>query len=195
MVLKKQIVRTLIEEIVVDVEKPQNDIVLVIHWAGGHHTELREPTHWRKRRGKSVDLKKIIATLRKLLTDEAIASVLNREKLTTCDGATWTKQGVEAFRTENRIAIYSGDTKEGHGWMTQAEAATYLQISPMSMTRFVQMGIIPAEQPCPGFPTVIKKEDLEIPRIKEAVSQLKTSNKRPLSHHPDQRNLFDVKDF
>jgi DNA invertase Pin-like site-specific DNA recombinase len=195
MVLKKQIVRTLIEEIVADLEKPQNDIVLVIHWAGGHHTELREPTRWRKRRGKSSDLKKIIATLRKVLTDEAIASVLNREKLTMCDGATWTAQRVATFRTKNQIAIYSDDTKEAHGWMTQAEAATYLQISPMSMTRLVQMGIIPAEQPCPGFPTVIKKEELEIPRVQAAVLQLKLSGKRPLSHHPDQRNLFEPTNF
>jgi hypothetical protein len=49
MILKKQIVRTLIVEIVVDLEKPKNEVVLIIHWAGGHHTELRAPTHWRKR--------------------------------------------------------------------------------------------------------------------------------------------------
>ena len=44
--LRKQIIRTLIEKIIVDLEKPQNDVVLTIHRAGGHHTLLREPTHW-----------------------------------------------------------------------------------------------------------------------------------------------------
>ena len=46
--LKKQIIRTLIEEIIVDLKKPHNEVVLTIHWAGGHHTMLREPTHWKK---------------------------------------------------------------------------------------------------------------------------------------------------
>ena len=74
MVLKKQIVRTLIEEIVVDLEKPTNEVVLIIHWAGGHHTELRAPTHRKKRRTITDDPKLIVRTLRKVLTDEAIAS-------------------------------------------------------------------------------------------------------------------------
>ena len=41
MVLKKQIVRTLIEEIVVDLDEEHDELTLWIHWAGGHHTELQ----------------------------------------------------------------------------------------------------------------------------------------------------------
>ena len=48
--LKKRIVRTLIEEVVVDVDGQADEIVAVVHWKGGVHTELRIP---RRRRGYS----------------------------------------------------------------------------------------------------------------------------------------------
>src|SRR6185295_15222701 len=46
--LKKQIVRTLIEEVVVDVNGEGGEVIAVIHWKGGVHSELRVP---RRRRG------------------------------------------------------------------------------------------------------------------------------------------------
>ena len=48
--LKKRIVRTLIHEIVTDVDAAAGEVILVIHWKGGVHTELRLP---RRRRGHS----------------------------------------------------------------------------------------------------------------------------------------------
>src|SRR5581483_7914184 len=39
--LKKRIVRTLIEEVLVDVDSPKGELLLTIHWKGGVHTELR----------------------------------------------------------------------------------------------------------------------------------------------------------
>ena len=41
--LKKRLVRTLIHEIVVDVDPDAGEVILVIHWKGGAHTELRLP--------------------------------------------------------------------------------------------------------------------------------------------------------
>ncbi len=173
--------RTLIEEIIVDLEKPNNEIVLTVHWAGGHHTELRAPKHWRKRRGTTDGLKSIVRTLRKVLTDEAIASALNRERLCTEEGETWTSQRVSDLRHQHRIPAFFPENKQQQGWMTQAEAATCLEISPMSVTRLVQAGIVPAEQPRSGLPTVIKREDLNLEHVTRAVSLLKTSHNRPLS--------------
>ena len=48
--LKKRIMRTLIEEVVVDMDPEGGEIIAVIHWKGGVHTELRIP---RRRRGYS----------------------------------------------------------------------------------------------------------------------------------------------
>lgn len=46
--LKKRIVRTLIEEVMVDVDSQAGEIIAVVHWKGGVHTEVRIP---RRRRG------------------------------------------------------------------------------------------------------------------------------------------------
>jgi len=39
--LKKRIVRTVIQEVVADIDDEASEIILVIHWIGGVHTELR----------------------------------------------------------------------------------------------------------------------------------------------------------
>ncbi len=39
--LKQRIVRILIKEIITDVEESRREIILLIHWAGDHHSELR----------------------------------------------------------------------------------------------------------------------------------------------------------
>src|SRR5437899_92433 len=41
--LKKRLVRTLIHEVVVDVDADAGEVILLIHWKGGVHTELRVP--------------------------------------------------------------------------------------------------------------------------------------------------------
>src|SRR5512134_998749 len=47
--LKKRIVRTLIQEIVADIDDAAAEIVLIVHWIGGLHSEMRLP---RRRRGQ-----------------------------------------------------------------------------------------------------------------------------------------------
>src|SRR3954451_20800364 len=41
--LKKRIVRTLIQEIVADLDDASAEIILVVHWAGGAHSQIRLP--------------------------------------------------------------------------------------------------------------------------------------------------------
>ena len=41
MCLKQRIIRILMREIVADVDESRKEIVLLIHWAGGRHSELR----------------------------------------------------------------------------------------------------------------------------------------------------------
>jgi hypothetical protein len=195
MVLKKQIVRTLIEEIVVDVDESTDEVFLTVHWAGGHHTPLRVSRRSGRSRRKANDLAAVVDTLRKVLNDTAIATALNREKIGTDEGTNWTARRVAAFRKKSNIPAHSARTQEANGWITQAQAATSLDISPMSVARFVRAGIIPAEQPHPGFPTVINRHALQLDQVKDAVLALKNSHNRPLSHDPNQLSLYDVTDF
>ena len=41
--LKKRIVRELIREVIADLDEQDGEIILVVHWMGGVHTELRLP--------------------------------------------------------------------------------------------------------------------------------------------------------
>ena len=195
MVLKKQIVRALIEEIVVDVEESTDEVLLTVHWAGGHHTPLRVSRRSGRSHRKVNDVVVVVDTLRKVLNDTAIATALNREKIGTDEGTNWTARRVAAFRKKSYIPAHSARTQEANGWITQAQAATSLDISPMSVARFVRAGIIPAEQPHPGLPTVINRDALQLDQVKNAVLALKNSHNRPLSHDPNQLSLYDVTDF
>lgn len=190
MILKKQIVRMLIQEIITDVDEEHDEVRFWIHWSGGHHTELRVPRRGRRRRLPAKDLQAVFEVLRKVLTDELMAGVLNREGIPSPQGSSWTKSRVSVFRRLHQIAPYSAREKSKRGWLTQAEAATRLQISPMSVSRLVQAGIIPAEQPRHGLPSVIQEQDLYLPKVQNAVHQLKTNNNRPLPADPNQLSLF-----
>jgi hypothetical protein len=90
--LKKRIVRTLIHEVVVDVDAEAGELILVLHWKGGVHTELRLP---RRRRGQnsnqtSKETVDAVKTLARICSDELIAGVLNRNGLLTARGNRWT---------------------------------------------------------------------------------------------------------
>ncbi len=83
-------------------------IVLVIHWIGGVHSEIRLR---RRRRGqRSSTPADVIAAVRQLVliaTDDVIAGILNRNGLLTGYGYRWTRERVTSLRSHHRIAVYS----------------------------------------------------------------------------------------
>ena len=108
--LRKRIVRTLIKEVVADVDGEAGEIVLVIHWMGGVHTELRVP---RRRRGqRNSTSKEIVEAVRQLAhvcNDDLIAGVLNRNGLRTGPGNRWTRERVTSLRSYNKIPCHCPD--------------------------------------------------------------------------------------
>lgn len=91
--LKQRIVRVVIQEIVADVDEPARTIVLVIHWVGGRHSELRvkknEPGQHRRR--TSLEAIDVIRRMAGQFPDEQIAATLNRLGLQTGSRNTWTE--------------------------------------------------------------------------------------------------------
>jgi len=187
--LKKQIVRTLIEHVTADVDDQAQEIVLWVQWAGGHHTEIREPRRRRGPRPRAKDLRPLFTTLRKVSDDEAIARILNRSGIRNEKGETWTRRKVRQFRERYDIPALEVTTKRQEGWLTQEEAATYLKISPMSLNRLISSGIVPAERH-PGLPSVVTQSDLDGKRVQRAVSRIRSHGNSPLPGDPDQLSLF-----
>jgi DNA invertase Pin-like site-specific DNA recombinase len=188
--LKQQLARELIVEIVADVDDERDEVLLLIHWSGGHHTQLRQARASRRGKLNSDHVKSIIETLRKVLDDASIAMVLNRAQIRAANGQTWTRNRVQRFRHHWGIARFDTELKETSGWLTQAEAATWLQISPMSVHRLVGSGILAAEQPDRGLPMVISTLDLNKEELQRAVSALRAGHARPLPDDPRQAKLF-----
>jgi hypothetical protein len=89
--LKQRIVRILIEEIIADVDDAASEIVLLIHWTGGRHSELRMKKNLTGRHSRCTDLE-TIEVLRRMsgrFPDDQIAATLNRLGLKTGRGNTW----------------------------------------------------------------------------------------------------------
>src|SRR5262250_101928 len=84
--LKKRILRTVIEEIVVNSVEAEHR--LQIHWAGGVHTELRVARNkpGMHRRMASGEVIELVRELAKVCDDKTIAGVLNRLGFTTGQG-------------------------------------------------------------------------------------------------------------
>ena len=187
--LKKQIVRLLVEEVIVQPGESPDSVELWIHWKGGHHTPLTVPRIGRPGRGHAQEAKLVIGVLRAVCDDAGLAHALNRNGV-RCGSETWTVESVRAYRKRHAIAPFDAVQKQPQGLLTGEEAATALGISTMSVHRLVQRGIVPAEQPAPGFPMVIRQNDLLRAEVQEAVRCIQLSLPRPLPADPNQLKLF-----
>ena len=129
--LKKRIVRTLIHEVVADIDADAangtGEVVLVIHWAGGVHTELRLP---RKRRGQRnstpVETVEAIRQLVRIVNDDVIAGVLNRNGLRTGNGNRWTRERVCSMLGYRKIPAFRPAADGVEHWLNLTNAAALL---------------------------------------------------------------------
>ena len=159
--LRKRIVRTLIEEVLIDVDSSQGELLLTIRWKGGVHTELHLP---RRRRGQSStqtsrELIEAVAVLARISSDDIIASVLNRNGHLTGRNNRWTRERVTALRSHHRIPCYKPD--EQPSWVNLTDAAASLDISPRTLRLAIERGDIPADHPFADGPWVISRNILQ----------------------------------
>jgi hypothetical protein len=177
--LKKRIVRTLIKEIIVDVDNNACEVIVVIHWNGGVHTEVRLP---RRRRGQNSSQapKEVIEAVRELshiCSDKIIASILNRNGLVTGRGNRWTREHVTALRTYHQIPCYSADVQGAEGRVNLTQAARILNLSPKTLRLAVERGEIEARHPLPDGPWVISRCALQTQAAADLVQRV-TCGKR-----------------
>ena len=93
------------------------------------------------------------------------------------------------YRHRAAIAEFDATIKEQEGWLTQQETATYLGISPMSVNRLIQQGILSAEGE-KRLPQVIRCADLVSNEVQAAVRHIKSHGNAPLPKNPKQKSLF-----
>jgi excisionase family DNA binding protein len=169
---RQQLLRTLITEIVVDVDDDARDVVLTIHWRGGQHSVLRvhKPQTGEHGCATTEDALAVMRSMAGRWSDEHIAASLNRMGLPTGQGKTWTAHRVASVRRVRGIHAYRPAEKNGE-WLTMTEAAKALGVTNHAIRRLIKAGVLPAAQVVPGAPHQIRADDLASERVKTALAR------------------------
>jgi DNA invertase Pin-like site-specific DNA recombinase len=167
---RQRLVRALVTEIIADVDEVAGEIVLVIHWKGGQHSELRVRKPKTGEHGCSTPEQAlaVIGSMAGRWSDQDIAASLNRMGLPTGQGKTWTAHRVGSIRRVNGIHGYLSAEKNGE-WLTLRDAATKLGVSHHQVRRLIGAGIVRSEQIMHDAPHQIRAVDLETEQVAEAL--------------------------
>jgi excisionase family DNA binding protein len=169
---RQQLLRTLIADIIVDVDDEARDVVLTIHWRGGQHSQLRvrKPRTGEHGCATSDDALAVMRSMAGRWSDEHIAASLNRMSLPTGQGKTWTAHRVSSVRRVRGIHAYRSAEKDGE-WLTMTEAAKALGVTNHTIRRLIKAGVLPAIQVVPGAPFQIRAADLASDKVKTAMAR------------------------
>lgn len=169
---RQQLLRSLIADIIVDVDDTVRDVVLTIHWRGGQHSELRvrKPQSGEHGCATADDALAVMRSMAGRWSDEHIAASLNRMGLPTGQGKTWTAHRVASVRRVRGIHAYRSAEKDGE-WLTMTEAAKALGATNHAIRRLINTGILPAVQVVPGAPYQICANDLASEPVKTGIAR------------------------
>lgn len=170
--VRQQLLRTLIADIVVDVDDAVRDVVLTIHWKGGQHSELkvRKPQTGEHGCATTEDALAVMRSMAGRWSDEHIAASLNRMGMPTGQGKTWTAHRVASVRRVRAIHAYKSADKDGE-WLTMTEAAAALGVTNHRIRRLIKMKVLSAEQVVPGAPYQIRASDLTSATVQAAIAR------------------------
>jgi DNA invertase Pin-like site-specific DNA recombinase len=174
--LKKQIVRTLIEEVLVD-EQPPGTLSFIVHWRGGSHTafSMPKPNPNTAQRTADEDLD-VIRKMAPRYGDDAIARVLNKLGRRTGKGKPWSKTAVQTARRNHGIEGRSRSLVDPD-LVTLQGAARYTATSDTTITKLVRSGVLPMRQVAPYAPWEIRRADLDSDRVRAILDHLKRTGR------------------
>ncbi len=172
--LKQRIVRILIREIVVDVDEEKHEIVMLIHWVGGRHSELRVKKNapGEHRSCTNLEAIEVVRRMAGRFSDEQIASTLNRLGMRTGAGNNWNEARVYSLRHHHQLPAYD----PARSWvdiLTLDQAAGRLGVSVTVVRRLIHGKTIPVTQAVPGAPWQIPVAAVESPEVLQAVRDVK----------------------
>ena len=189
--LKKRIVRTLIHEIVADIDDAASEIVLVVHWAGGAHSEMRLPKRRRgQRNSTSTDIIEAVRQLVLIARDDLIAGLLNRNGFKTGNGNRWTRERVTSMRSNYRIPVFKSAPDGIEPWLNLSKAAKLLKIAPKTLRLAAEAGEIEAIHPLSDGPWIFARAALTTSAARCITERARLNPKYPAGSHPDQQSLF-----
>jgi excisionase family DNA binding protein len=157
---RKELLRTLISEVIVTVEQEPRRAEVQIMWEGGARSELTVALNTRGPESNRTD-EDTIELVRKLAThttDQQIAAILNKQGRRTGTGLVFNEPRVRSLRTKFGIPAAAAADPDS-GLFTVAQAATELGVAHTTIYRWLRAGMLPAEQTTPHAPWRIRLTD------------------------------------
>ena len=159
---KKELLRTLLEEVSVSVYREQFRALLKLRWRGGMLSEF-DVSLPRSRPATVRTDEDTIALVRRLAQyhdDATIAGILNRQERTTARGLRFTQNLVGNLRRSWDIPRCTGPTDSSAGdLMSIRQTAQELGIAASTIHRWLKDGFIAGEQLTPGAPWRVRVND------------------------------------
>jgi DNA invertase Pin-like site-specific DNA recombinase/predicted DNA-binding transcriptional regulator AlpA len=167
---RKELLRTLLEEVVLNLKRAEGRAHLTLRWRGGAITILDVPVPRFRPMGPRTDedIISLLPRLAALYPDEVIAGILNRQGRKTATGERFTANQVGSLRRYRNIPRFQPPAEAPSGELVSIrKAAQILGMNTSSIHRWLADGFIAGEQVTPGAPWQIRITDELRARIVE----------------------------
>lgn len=166
---RKELLRTVLEEVNIKVERKLRRARLTLRWRGGAITDLEIEL---KRHNPPLRTDEdTIALIRRLAVhypDQVIAGILNRQDKHTATGERFTANTVGNLRRYWKIPKFEAKPSSTVGeLLTIDKAAAVLGVAPSTVHRWLAEGFMVGEQLTPGAPWRIRVTDELLARMVE----------------------------
>ena len=158
---RKQLLRTLIDEVILDVQRDQDRATVTIRWKGGAITELAVPLPRHQPTIRTdEDTIALLTRLAAHYDDATIAGILNKQGRRSATGERFTQIIVGGLRRYREIPAYRPPTEPPDGELLPVgKAADELGVAASTIFRWLQAGFIAGAQDTPGAPWRIRVND------------------------------------
>jgi hypothetical protein len=157
---RKELLRALVNEIVVTIDRGEHRADVEVFWEGGARTELQVRLN-RTGSGPRQLAEDTIDLIRRLAVhhpDEQIAAILNRQGRRTAHGLPFTRARVQGARFRAGIPA-APPPDPASELVTIQTAAAQLAVSTFTIRRWLSDGLLPGEQTTPNAPWRIRLTD------------------------------------
>lgn len=157
---RKELLRTLVAEVVVTVSEPEGSAQAELVWEGGARTQLEVRLNRRgpERHRTAEETVELVRRLARHHPDRQIAAILAKQGRRTGTGLQFTESRVRHVRQQAGIPA-APPPEPGGEVITIAEAAVELEVSTATVRRWLHEGLIPGEQTTPHAPWRVRLTD------------------------------------